>query len=205
MAYTLKPLPYPANALEPHYDEATVKIHHGKHHQTYVDNLNKFLEGHPDLQAMSLDELLKNLPKVPQDIRQKVTNNAGGVWNHDFFWAGMGPAGKEGTGGKPRGAVAEAIQAAFGSFKEFQAKFKESALAQFGSGWAYLVRNDAGALEIRNFANQDCPVSVGVTPLLTIDVWEHAYYLKFQNRRPEWVDAWWNVVAWDGVAERFEA
>ena len=204
MAHTLKPLPYSTDALEPHYDEATVKIHHGKHHQTYVDNLNKFLSGHPELEALSLEELLKNLDKVPQDIRQKVLNNAGGVWNHDFFWAGMGPTGEPGIGGEPSGAVADAINAAFGSFSEFQAKFKESALAQFGSGWAFLVKT-GDKVEIKNYANQNCPVSDGVTALLTIDVWEHAYYLKFQNRRPEWVDTWWNVVNWKTVAERFGA
>ncbi len=197
MPHTLDPLPYAYDALEPHYDKATLVIHHDKHHQAYVDNLNKFLEGHPDLQAKSLDDLLKSLGEVPESIRKKVTNNAGGVWNHNFFWKCMGP----GKGGVPTGKAAEAIDAAFGSFTEFQAKFKESALGMFGSGWAFLVL-DGGKLSIENFANQDCPITKGVTPLLTIDVWEHAYYLKFQNKRPDWVDAWWNVVDWDAVNKR---
>ena len=201
MPHVLTPLPYAYDALEPHYDRQTLEIHHGKHHQTYVNNLNGLLEGYPNLQAMSLEDLLRSLDKVPAAIRQKVTNNAGGVWNHDFFWQGMGP----GKGGKPGGALAAAIDAAFGGFAEFQKAFKDSALAMFGSGWAFLVADAQGKLSIRNFANQDCPISAGVKPLLTIDVWEHAYYLKFQNRRPEWVDSWWNVVDWDAVAKRYAA
>jgi Fe-Mn family superoxide dismutase len=198
MPHELAPLPYAYDALEPHYDEATLRIHHGKHHQKYVDTLNEALSEHPDLAALSLENLLKNLDKVPSSIRKKVANNAGGVWNHDFFWNCMGP----GKGGAPQGKIAKAIDAAFGSFGEFQAKFKESALAQFGSGWAFLVVADDGDLEIENYANQDCPVSKDRKPLLTIDVWEHAYYLKWQNKRPEWVDSWWNVVDWDGVNAR---
>ncbi len=198
MPHTLKPLPYAYDALEPHYDEATLRIHHGKHHQTYVDNLNKLLKDQPDLADRSLEDLLTHLDEVPSAIRQKVKNNAGGVWNHDFFWACMGP----GKGGQPSGKLARAIDAAFGDFDAFQKKFKESALAQFGSGWAWLVVADDGDLEIQNTANQDCPISKGLTPLLTIDVWEHAYYLKFQNRRPEWVDTFWNVVDWDAVGKR---
>ena len=200
MPHKLSPLPYPFDALEPHYDAATVKIHHDKHHQKYVDTLNELLAGHPDLEAKSLEDLLTSLDQVPLDIRQKVTNNAGGVWNHDFFWNCMGP----GKGGKPTGKIATAIDAAFGSFADFQAKFKEAALAQFGSGWAYLILADDGDLVIENYANQNCPVSKDHIPLLTIDVWEHAYYLKFQNRRPEWVDAWWNVVDWDAVNARLK-
>lgn len=198
MTHTLKPLPYSYDALEPHYDEATLRIHHGKHHQTYVDNLNKLLEGQPDLAAKSLEDLLKSLDDVPAAIRQKVKNNAGGVWNHDFFWACMGPN----KGGAPSGKLARVIDAAFGDFESFKAKFKESALAQFGSGWAWLILADDGDLEIMNTPNQDSPISKGLTPLLTVDVWEHAYYLKFQNRRAEWVDSWWNVVDWDAVTAR---
>lgn len=198
MPHVLTPLPYAYDALEPHYDKATVEIHHAKHHQTYVNNLNAALEGHSALQAKGLDDLLRSLDEVPDNIRQKVINNAGGVWNHDFFWRGMGP----GKGGAPSGKFAGDLEAAFGSFDDFKAKFKESALAMFGSGWAFLVADKDGNLAIQNFANQNCPISTGVKPLLTIDVWEHAYYLKFQNRRPEWVDTWWNVVDWEMVAAR---
>jgi len=198
MAITLAPLPYDYDALEPHYDAATVRIHHDKHHQAYVDNLNNALKDHPDLAWRSLEDILTHLDEVPSAIRTKVTNNAGGVWNHDFFWNSMGP----GKGGSPKGKVAQGIDAAFGSFDAFKAKFKESALAQFGSGWAYLILADDGDLTIENYANQDCPVRKGRTALLTIDVWEHAYYLKWQNRRADWVDTWWNVVDWDKVAER---
>jgi Fe-Mn family superoxide dismutase len=184
MTHVLKPLPYAYDALEPHYDAETLKLHHGKHHQAYVDTLNKLLKDHPDLASKSLET--------------KVKNNAGGVWNHDFFWRCMAP----GKGGTPTGKIARMIDASFGDFKTFQDKFKESALAQFGSGWAWLIQADDGDLEIVNTANQDSPISKGLKPLLTIDVWEHAYYLKFQNRRPEWVDTWWNVVDWDAAAKR---
>jgi Fe-Mn family superoxide dismutase len=198
MPHKLAPLPYAYDALEPHYDEATLRIHHDKHHQKYVDTLNEALQGHPELEAKSLEQLLKSLDQVPAAIRKKVANNAGGVWNHDFFWNCMGP----GKGGRPGGKLAKAIDASFGSFEDFQKQFKESAIAMFGSGWAFLVVADDGDLEIENYANQDCPISKDRKPLLTIDVWEHAYYLKFQNRRPEWVDSWWNVVDWDGVNKR---
>ncbi len=198
MTHSLKPLPYALDALEPHYDRETLEIHHGKHHQTYVNNLNALLEGHPTLREKSLENLLRSLEDVPESIRQKVTNNAGGVWNHDFFWECMGP----GKGGAPSGQFATAIDSAFGSFGDFRKAFKESALAMFGSGWTFLVADKNGKLSIRNFPNQDCPLSVGVKPLLTIDVWEHAYYLKFRNRRPDWVDSWWNVVDWEKVAAR---
>jgi Fe-Mn family superoxide dismutase len=198
MPHHLKPLPYSHAALEPHYDTETLKIHHGKHHQAYVDNLNKLLADQPALAAKNLDELLTGLNAVPSALRQKVTNNAGGVWNHDFFWAGMGP----GKGGTPSGKLAALIDASFGGFETFKTKFKESALAQFGSGWTWLTLADDGDLEIENSSNQDCPLSKGHKPLLTLDVWEHAYYLKFQNRRAEWIDAWWNVVDWDAVTAR---
>ncbi len=198
MTHALKPLPYAHDALEPHYDRETLEIHHGKHHQAYVNNLNGLLKDHPDLAAKSLEDLLKSLDQVPAAIRQKVLNNAGGVWNHDFFWESMGP----GKGGTPSGKLAELITAAFGDFETFKARFKESALAQFGSGWTWLILTADGGLEIQNTSNQDCPLSKGLKPLLTVDVWEHAYYLKFQNRRPDWVDSWWNVVDWDAVAAR---
>jgi Fe-Mn family superoxide dismutase len=196
--HTLKPLPYAYDALEPHYDEATLKIHHDKHHQAYVDKLNEALKGHADLEKLSLEQLLTRLDEVPQPIRKKVRDNAGGVWNHDFFWNCMG----SGKSGVPSGKVAKLLDASFGSFPEFRAAFKESALAMFGSGWTFLVHDDGGGLKIENFANQDCPLSKEHTPLLALDVWEHAYYLKFQNRRPEWVDSWWNVVDWDAVGKR---
>jgi Fe-Mn family superoxide dismutase len=198
MPHQLSPLPYAYDALEPHYDEATLRIHHGKHHQKYVDTLNEALADHPRLASLSLEPLLKSLDQVPAAIRGKVANNAGGVWNHDFFWHCMAP----GKGGAPAGKVAKAVDAAFGSFAGFQKKFKEAALGVFGSGWAYLVVADDGDLEIETYANQDCPVSRDRKALLTIDLWEHADYLKFQNRRPEWVDAWWNVVDWDAVNAR---
>jgi Fe-Mn family superoxide dismutase len=197
MTHVLKPLPYAHDALEPHYDRQTLEIHHGKHHQAYVNNLNALLADHPDLAAKSLEDLLKSLDQVPATIRQKVLNNAGGVWNHDFFWESMGP----GKGGAPSGKLADRINAAFGDFETFKARFKESALAQFGSGWTWLIET-ADGVEIQNTSNQDCPLSKGLKPLLTVDVWEHAYYLKFQNRRPDWVDSWWNVVDWDAVAKR---
>lgn len=198
MPHELPPLPYAYNALEPHYDEATLRIHHGKHHQKYVDALNEALADEPRLASLSLERLLKGLDLVPAAIRRKVANNAGGVWNHDFFWRCMGP----GKGGAPLGKIAGAVDAAFGSFAGFQKKFKDAALGVFGSGWAYLVVADDGDLEIETYPNQDCPVSRDRKALLTIDVWEHAYYLKFQNRRPEWVDAWWNLVNWDAVNAR---
>ncbi len=201
MHFTLSPLPFASDALEPHYDKATVEIHHGKHQQAYVDQLNTLLKDFPGLSSESLDGLLKNLDAVPAAIRQKVSNNAGGIWSHEFFWNGMGP-GKEVGSGIPTGALAKAIDAAFGDFETFKAQFKESALAQFGSGWTWLILTDDGALNIGNTSNQDCPISKGRKPLLNLDVWEHAYYLKFQNRRPEWIDAWWNVVDWDRVNSR---
>jgi Fe-Mn family superoxide dismutase len=196
MAHTLAPLPYAYDALEPFYDKQTLEIHHGKHHQTYVNNLNALLEGHPDLQAKSLDALLADLSAIPEGIRQKAINQGGGVWNHNLFWNTMGPN----KGGVPTGKVAAAIDASFGSFDAFKAKFKENALAMFGSGWTFLIAGADGSLSIKNYGNQTCPLSDGLKPILVIDVWEHAYYLKFQNRRPDWVDSWWGVVNWDAVA-----
>jgi superoxide dismutase, Fe-Mn family len=198
MTHVLKPLPYPPEALEPHCDAATLRIHHGKHHQAYVDTLNKLIEPHPAVAVLDLEKLLTSLDEAPAAIRQKVKNNAGGVWNHDFFWACMGP----GKGGEPKDKLRGAIDKAFGDFETFKSRFKESALAQFGSGWTWLIRANDGNLEIMNTSNQDCPISQGRTPLLTLDVWEHAYYLKFQNRRGDWIDRWWNVVDWKAVAAR---
>jgi Fe-Mn family superoxide dismutase len=199
MAFTLPPLPYPTNALEPHIDAKTMEIHHGKHHQAYVDNLNKAVAGHADLEAMAIDDLMRNLNKVPDAIKAAVRNNGGGHSNHSMFWQIMGP----GAGGQPSGAVADAIKSTFGDFAQFQAKLKDAALTQFGSGWAWLVVDNAGKLQVVKTANQDTPLSDGHTPILGVDVWEHAYYLKYQNLRAKYVDEWWNVVNWNAVAERF--
>ncbi len=195
MTHKLPKLPYAYDALEPHCDAATVRLHHDKHHQTYIDNLNKLIEGRPALQPKSVEELLGEPDAIPNDIRQAVVNNAGGHFNHSLFWRLMGPN----QVGNPSGPIREAIAATFGSFDEFKDKFKEAALGLFGSGWTFLVASKDGKLAIQNFANQDCPLSRGLKPLLALDVWEHAYYLKFQSRRAEWVDAWWNVVNWDEV------
>jgi Fe-Mn family superoxide dismutase len=200
MAYTLAPLPYPADALEPHFDKQTMEIHHGKHHAAYVNNVNDALKDQPELAALPVDELIKNLAKVPEGIRGKVRNNAGGHVNHTLFWSLLqkdAPA--------PTGPLADAINAAFGDLAGFKAKFKEACLGRFGSGWAWLVVKD-GKLAITSTPNQDNPVMDGAgTPILGLDVWEHAYYLKFQNRRADFVDAFWNVVNWSKVAELFAA
>ena len=198
MAYELKPLPYAHDALEPFIDTMTMQIHHGKHVATYVGNLNATLEKYPELQAKSVEDLLRNLAAVPEAIRTPVRNNGGGVANHEFFWTMMAPK----AGGQPTGAVADAINAAFGSFDAFKAEFKKAALGRFGSGWAWLI-NTGGKLSIESTPNQDSPISEGKAPILTIDVWEHAYYLKYQNRRADFVDAWWNVVNWAEVARRY--
>lgn len=206
MAHELPPLPYPADALEPHIDRQTMEIHHGRHHKAYVDNLNKALEGHPDLQAKSLEALLKDLGAVPDNIRTAVRNNGGGHWNHTFFWQIMAPN----AGGAPGGALAQAIQATFGSFDEFKARFEAAGLGRFGSGWAWLVVN-GGKLEIVSTANQDNPLMGRAiagcegTPILGVDVWEHAYYLKYQNRRADYLKAFWNVVNWKEVERRYAA
>jgi Fe-Mn family superoxide dismutase len=186
--------------LEPHIDKATMEIHHGKHHSTYVANLNKALEPAPELAGKTIEELLANgLAAVPENIRTAVRNHGGGHFNHSVFWATMGPNG----GGQPTGKLAEAITSTFGSFDQFKEKFSAAAMGRFGSGWAWLVKNSAGGLEIVSTANQDTPLSEGKTPLLTIDVWEHAYYLKYQNRRADFVAAWWNVINWKEVEKRF--
>jgi Fe-Mn family superoxide dismutase len=199
MAHTLPPLPYDKAALEPHIDATTMEIHHGRHHNAYVTNLNKALEGKPELEALSIDDLVKNLSKVPEDIRAAVRNNGGGHWNHTFFWGIMGPN----AGGAPTGAVADAINAAFGSFDAFKEAFAKAGVGRFGSGWAWLVKKD-GKLSITSTPNQDNPLMDNSgTPVLGIDVWEHAYYLKYQNKRPDYIAAWWNVVNWKAVAEHF--
>jgi Fe-Mn family superoxide dismutase len=198
MPFTLPPLPYPVDALEPHIDKTTMEIHHGRHHKAYVDNLNKALEGDAALQAKSIEQLLRGINQVPEKIRNGVRNNGGGHANHTMFWEIMGPK----AGGKPSGPLADAINAAFGDFGAFQAKIKENALGRFGSGWSWLVLAD-GKLQALSTANQDSPYMEGQVPILGLDVWEHAYYLKYQNKRADYVDAWWNVVNWSAVAERF--
>ena len=202
MAFSVPPLPYAYDALEPYIDKATMEFHHDKHHQAYVDNANAALEG-TSLSDASVEDVLKSLEDVPEAKRSAVKNNAGGHHNHTLFWESMRAAG-DGSGGEPDGGLADAIGAAFGSFADFQAKVKETGVNQFGSGWSWLVRDGSG-LSVLGTANQDSPLSSGKTPLLGVDVWEHAYYLKYQNRRPDYIDAWWNVVDWSKVAERFSA
>src|SRR6266576_6500463 len=197
MAYTVPPLPYAYEALEPHIDKATMEFHHDKHHQAYVDKANAALEGTP---LASIEDVLSDLGQVPEAKRTAVRNNGGGHYNHSLFWENMSPDG----GGEPDGALRDAIDSAFGSFDDFKAKMKETGVNQFGSGWSWLVHDGSG-LTIVGTPNQDNPVSEGSTPLLGVDVWEHAYYLKYQNRRPDYIDAWWNVVDWAKVAERFDA
>ena len=199
MAYELAPLPYDYAALEPTIDEATVRLHHDKHHQTYVTNLNAAVDKHPELAAKSPEELLKNLAAIPEDIRTAVKNHGGGVANHNLYWQIMKPAG----GGAPHGAIAAQIKADFGDFENFKKLFNETTAKQFGSGWGWLVFQ-AGKLKIVTTSNQDTPLSDGLYPILANDIWEHAYYLKYQNRRPEYLAAWWNVVNWEEVNRRFD-
>ena len=197
--FTLPKLPYDYAALEPHIDAKTMEIHHGKHHQAYVTNLNNALKGHEDLLSKSLEDLIRNLKGISDEkLRTAVRNNGGGDLNHTMFWQIMGPN----KGGQPSGALAKAINDAFESFDKFQQQLSTAATTRFGSGWGWLVV-DKGKLKVLSTANQDSPVSEGQTPILGIDFWEHAYYLKYQNRRPEYVKAWWNVVNWDNVAERY--
>ena len=198
--YTLPELPYDYAALEPHIDARTMEIHHTKHHQTYLDKLNTALEGHDDLSGQSIDDLMRNLNKVPSDIQGAVRNNGGGHVNHSLFWTVMSPEG----GGEPDGALASAIDDAFGSLKELKEKFTAEAVGRFGSGWSWLVV-DGGKLTALSLPNQDSPLSDVKTPILGLDVWEHAYYLKYQNKRPDYIEAWWNIVNWDEVAKRFKA
>ena len=201
MAFELPKLPYPHDALEPHVDARTMEIHHGKHHAAYTNNLNAALEGHPALRAQTIEELLRGIDALPQDVQTAVRNNGGGFANHDLFWQTMSPKG----GGTPSGALADAIAAAFGSFDAFQSAFADAAAKRFGSGWAWLVVDGEGALHVYSTANQDSPLMSGHVPILGLDVWEHAYYLHYQNRRPDYIKAFWNVVDWGAVAERYAA
>jgi Fe-Mn family superoxide dismutase len=206
MAFTLPDLPYKHKALEPHIDSETMKIHHGKHHNGYVNNLNNAIKDMPDLAAKSVEELVTDLNSVPEKIRKAVRNNGGGHYNHSLFWQIMAPD----AGGKPKGALKEAIKESFVSFEKFKEDFSSAAATRFGSGWAWLGIKENGTLCICSTPNQDNPLMRGVvdcvcTPILGLDVWEHAYYLKYQNRRPEYIEAWWNVVNWNAVADRYTA
>jgi Fe-Mn family superoxide dismutase len=198
MAFTLPPLPYAPDALEPHIDKQTMEIHHGKHHNAYVTNLNAALEKAPELQSKTIDELLKDINTVPESIRTAVRNNGGGHANHTMFWQIMGPGG----GGAPTGAIAEAITSTFGGFDKLKEELKKAAVGRFGSGWAWLIASGGSKLTVESTANQDSPVMEGKKIVMGIDVWEHAYYLKYQNRRPDYIDAWWNVVNWAEVNKR---
>jgi superoxide dismutase, Fe-Mn family len=198
--FQLPPLPYDYNALEPHIDERTMRFHHDKHHATYVKNLNEAIKKHPELNGKSAEELLRSLDSVPQDIRTTVRNNGGGHVNHTMFWQIVSPNG----GGKPTGAIASAIEKDFGSFENFKQQFNEAGNKRFGSGWAWLVRNSEGKLLVTSTSNQDSPIIDGLYPVMGNDVWEHAYYLKYQNRRADYLNAWWNVVNWNEVNKRLE-
>ena len=201
MAHTLPDLPYALDALEPHIDAQTMGIHHGKHHNTYVAKLNEAIAGNAELEAKSVEELVSNLDAVPEAIRGAVRNHGGGHANHSLFWTVLGPNG----GGEPSGALADAINAEFGTFADFQAKFEAAGATRFGSGWAWVCVNSEGDLCVCSTANQDTPLMEGRTPILGCDVWEHAYYLKYQNRRPDYLKAFWNVVNWDAVSVNYEA
>jgi superoxide dismutase, Fe-Mn family len=201
MAYELPPLPYPVDALEPHIDAKTMEIHHDKHHQAYITNANNALKDYPQLAAKPVEELIADLSAVPEAIRTAVRNNAGGHANHSFFWLILGPN----AGGSPKGKLADAITSTFGSFDQFKEKFQAAGAGRFGSGWAWLVINKAGSLEITSTPNQDSPIMDGIKPVLGVDVWEHSYYLKYQNRRPDYLKAVWNVINWDSVGKHFEA
>jgi len=197
VAHTLPQLPYAHDALEPHIDAQTMQIHHGKHHQAYVTNLNAALEKYPDLQSKSIEDLLRDISKVPEDIRPAVRNNGGGHMNHSAFWKWMAPN----AGGSPTGALGDGIKAAFGSFDGFKEQFTKAGVTRFGSGWAWLIESN-GKLSIESSPNQDQPIMEGKKAILGVDVWEHAYYLKYQNRRPDYLAAWWNVINWDEIAKR---
>lgn len=200
MKHELPKLKYEYNALEPYIDETTMTIHHTKHHATYINNLNAALEKYPDLQEKSVEDLVKDLNAVPEDIRTAVRNNGGGHYNHSLFWQLMGP----GKGGNPTGDLAKAIDEKFGGFDKFKEEFGKAAATRFGSGWAWLIVNKNNELEVVSTANQDTPVSDGAKPVLALDVWEHAYYLKYQNRRPDYVGSWWSVVDWDYAEELYK-
>ncbi|HSK20106.1 MAG TPA: superoxide dismutase [Longimicrobiales bacterium] len=196
--FKLPDLPYAANALEPHIDAKTMEIHHDKHHAAYTNKLNEALEKHPELQSKSIDELLRGIDSIPEDIRTAVRNNGGGFANHAMFWEIMGPNG----GGEPTGALADAITKKFGSFSDFKQKVNAAGAGQFGSGWSWLVAGASG-IEVYSTANQDSPLMKGDRPILGVDVWEHAYYLKYQNRRPDYLEAWWNTLNWDEIGKRY--
>jgi superoxide dismutase, Fe-Mn family len=198
VAYELPPLPYPSDALEPYIDKTTMEIHHDKHHGAYVTNLNKALDGHADLQSLSIDQLMAKIDTVPENIRAAVRNNGGGHWNHSMFWKIM----KKGGGGEPKGDLAQGIKSAFGSFADFKTKFAAAGMGRFGSGWAWLVVKD-GKLAIESTPNQDNPLMSGTKAVFGVDVWEHAYYLKYQNRRADYLEAWWNAANWDAIAENY--
>jgi Fe-Mn family superoxide dismutase len=198
--FKLPPLPYAYNALEPHIDTKTMQFHHDKHHATYVKNLNTVLSKYPQLKSKSAEDLLRNLNSVPKDIRTTIRNNGGGHLNHSMFWEIMSPRG----GGEPKGAIAKAIQESFSSFNAFKQQFNEAGSKHFGSGWAWLVRGKDGKLQVMSTANQDSPLMEGIFPIMGNDLWEHAYYLKYQNRRADYLNAWWNVVNWNEVNKRFE-
>jgi Fe-Mn family superoxide dismutase len=200
MAFELPQLPYPYNALEPHIDARTMEIHHSKHHAAYTNNLNNALQSAPDLQSKSIEDLLSDLNAIPESIRAAVRNNGGGFANHGLFWMVMGPK----AGGEPAGSLASAITSAFGSFASFKETLSKAAVGQFGSGWGWLAVEASGGLKVLSTPNQDSPISMGMTPILGVDVWEHAYYLHYQNRRPDYVAAWWNVVNWKEVQARYE-
>ena len=201
MSHSLPTLPYSHNALEPHIDASTMEIHHGKHHNAYVTNLNTALDGNAELQKLSIEALVSKLDAVPEPIRAAVRNNGGGHYNHSMFWESLSAKG----GGEPKGALAEAINSAFGDFTKFKDAFKKAGVGRFGSGWAWLSVDKSGKLVVTSTANQDTPLADGLQPVLGMDVWEHAYYLHYQNRRPDYIDAFWNVVAWDVVGTRFAA
>lgn len=201
MAYVTPPLPYAYDALSPHIDARTLEFHHDKHHVAYTTNLNKALEGHPEIAGQPIEKVLREIGKVPENIRQAVINHGGGHYHHEFFWKIMGP----GKGGTPRGPLADEITKAFGSFDAFKEQFTKVAMGRFASGWAWLCVEPSGQLAICDTMNQDSPLSKGHTPILTVDVWEHAYYLQYQNRRADFVAAWWNLVNWDVVAELYAA
>jgi Fe-Mn family superoxide dismutase len=199
--YTLPPLPYDLGALEPHIDAKTMEIHHGKHHAAYVNNLNAALKEHPDHQGKPIEKLLAQLDALPESIRTAVRNNGGGHANHSLFWQIMKPSG----GGEPTGALGQAISTAFGNFAAFKEAFTKAGVTRFGSGWAWLIKGKDGKLTVTSTPNQDSPLMEGIAPIMGCDVWEHAYYLKYQNRRPDYIAAWWNTVNWDEVARRFSA
>ncbi len=199
MAFTLPPLPYDFSALEPHIDAKTMEIHHGKHHQTYVNNLNAAIEKAPELASKSLDDLMRGANSLPEAVRTPIRNNGGGHWNHSMFWQLMAPK----AGGEPGGALGAAIKSAFGDFAKFREQFSAAGVGRFGSGWAWLI-NSGGKLSITSTPNQDNPLMDGQKAIMGLDVWEHAYYLKYQNRRPDYINAWWNVVNWKEVEKRFQ-